>query len=238
LDEAFSRPALQNGIAIAQAWLQEDQGRGADGLQEFGEPWTPQGRRGDAEPHLIPGGGGDLVGAGQDAKARKWHGLPPCRLGAIEGVERQSGATRLSIFCANHETDPGPTALEMPSISLPNRTRAYQQDAHPLFPLANPCFWPLSTVYLHVTDIAHFMAICSLGKRVVRVPYGQNNLEWQTELEKRFPQPLADFRVPFRSSERLIFTPFHKSEEREEPPPYCSPVKFAVLENNYAASRS
>jgi hypothetical protein len=34
----------------------------------------------------------------------------------------------------------------------------------------------------------------------------------------------------FWSSNRLIFTPFRKNEEREEPPPYCSPVKFAILE--------
>ena len=124
VDEAFCRPALQNGIAIAQAWLQEDQSRGADGLQECVEPWPPQGRRGDAEPHLIPGGRGDLVGAGQDAKALKWHGLPPCRLGAIEGVEHQSRATRRRIFVADHEADTGPAALEMPSIRLPNRSCA------------------------------------------------------------------------------------------------------------------
>jgi len=38
---------------------------------------------------------------------------------------------------------------------------------------------------------------------------------WQTELEKRLPQILAGFHVPFWSSDRLIFTSFRKNEERE-----------------------
>jgi hypothetical protein len=40
-------------------------------------------------------------------------------------------------------------------------------------------------------------------------------LWWQTELEKRFPQLLAGFHGLFWSSDRLIFTPFRKSAERE-----------------------
>ena len=168
LDEAFCRPALQNGVAIAQAWLQEDQGRGADGLQEFVEPWTPQGRRGDAEPHLLPGGGGDLVGAGQDAKARQWHGLPPCRLGAIEGVERQSRATRLGIFFADHEADPGPAELEMPSIGLPNRTRAYQQDAHLLCPSGQK-----------IPPGARAPPLCHTGHHCWRVPASEVPVAWR-----------------------------------------------------------
>ena len=40
-------------------------------------------------------------------------------------------------------------------------------------------------------------------------------LGWQTELEKHFLQLLAGFHVPFWSSDRLIFIPFRKNEERE-----------------------
>src|SRR5262245_22886128 len=44
---------------------------------------------------------------------------------------------------------------------------------------------------------------------------GRKKLGWQTELEKRFPRLLAGFHLPFWSSDRLIFTPFHENEERE-----------------------
>jgi hypothetical protein len=51
--------------------------------------------------------------------------VPPGRLGAIERVERQSRATRRSIFFADQEADSSPAELEMPSIRLPNRSCAY-----------------------------------------------------------------------------------------------------------------
>ena len=52
-----------------------------------------------------------------------------------------------------------------------------------------------------------------LGRESVR--YVLKKLGWQTELEKGFPALLAGFHVPFWSSDRLIFAPFRKNEERE-----------------------
>jgi|RhiMetdeSRZDD1v2_1073273.scaffolds.fasta_scaffold234056_4 hypothetical protein len=50
----------------------------------------------------------------------------------------------------------------------------------------------------------------------------------QTELEKRFSKSLEGLPVPFWSSDRLIFAPFRKHEQREWLPTYCSLVTFAI----------
>ena len=64
----------------------------------------------------------------------------------------------------------------------------------------------------------HRLKECAMCRIYVRPPKSDKppkKLGWQTELERRFSQLHAGFHVPFWSSDRLIFMPFRKSEERE-----------------------
>jgi hypothetical protein len=88
----------------------------------------------------------------------------------------------------------------------------WKQEAKRLFKVPKPTHF---TNYWHCSECAEHdetlvtADVDAIGLRQLK------KLGRQTELEQRFPQLLAGFHVLFRSSDRLIFTPFRENEERE-----------------------